>query len=145
LYSSPNTIRVIKSRRMRWAGDATWMKEMRKVHKFSVGKCEAKDLLGDLYVDGYITLKWTLMHYWVSTLERCNQPMCAHSHTMSPRFVIMCSDHALLSYHQQMLTLCNPVIFVWWNNAYYLWIQTTEDIKLRYFLYPCSNKWLAAP
>jgi hypothetical protein len=23
LYSSPNTIRVIKSRRMRWAGDAT--------------------------------------------------------------------------------------------------------------------------
>jgi hypothetical protein len=31
LYSSPNIIRVIKSRRMRWAGHVARMGEMRKV------------------------------------------------------------------------------------------------------------------
>jgi hypothetical protein len=30
LYASPNIIRVIKSRRMRWAGDVTRMAELRK-------------------------------------------------------------------------------------------------------------------
>jgi hypothetical protein len=28
LYASPNTIRVIKSRKMRWVGHVAWMEEM---------------------------------------------------------------------------------------------------------------------
>jgi hypothetical protein len=38
LYSSPNIIRQIKSRRMRWVGQVTRMGEERKVYKVSVGK-----------------------------------------------------------------------------------------------------------
>ena len=33
LYSSPNILRVIKSRRMRWAGHVARMEEGRDVHK----------------------------------------------------------------------------------------------------------------
>ena len=33
LYSSPNIVRVIKSRRMRWAGHVARMEEGRGVHK----------------------------------------------------------------------------------------------------------------
>ena len=33
-----NIVRVIKSRRMRWAGHVACMEEGRGVHKFSVGK-----------------------------------------------------------------------------------------------------------
>ena len=40
LYSSPNTVRVIKSRRMRWAGNVVRMEEGRGVHKVLVGKPE---------------------------------------------------------------------------------------------------------
>jgi hypothetical protein len=42
LYSSPNIIRQIKSRRMRWAGQVARMGEERKVYKVSVGKPEGK-------------------------------------------------------------------------------------------------------
>ena len=42
LYSSPNTVRVIKSRRMRWAGNVACMEEGRGVHKILVGKPEGK-------------------------------------------------------------------------------------------------------
>ena len=38
LYSSPNIVRVIKSRRMRWAGHVARMEEERGVHKVLVGK-----------------------------------------------------------------------------------------------------------
>jgi hypothetical protein len=36
LYSSPNIIRIIKSRRMRWAGHG----EMRNAYRILVGKSE---------------------------------------------------------------------------------------------------------
>jgi hypothetical protein len=38
LYSSPNIIRLIKARRMRWAGHVVCMGEERKVYKILVGK-----------------------------------------------------------------------------------------------------------
>jgi hypothetical protein len=38
LYSSPNIIRVIKSRRMRWAGHVAHMGEGIGVHRILVGK-----------------------------------------------------------------------------------------------------------
>jgi hypothetical protein len=45
-YSSPNIIRQIKSRRMRWAGHVARMGEDRKVYKVLVGKPEGKRPLG---------------------------------------------------------------------------------------------------
>jgi hypothetical protein len=46
LYSSPNIIRQIKSRRMRWVGHVARMGEERKVYKVLVGKPEGKRPLG---------------------------------------------------------------------------------------------------
>jgi hypothetical protein len=46
LYSSPDIIRQVKSRRMRWAGHVVRMGEERKVYKVLVGKPEGKRPLG---------------------------------------------------------------------------------------------------
>ena len=46
LYSSPNIVRVIKSRIMRLAGHVARMEEGRGVHKVLVGKPEGKRPLG---------------------------------------------------------------------------------------------------
>jgi hypothetical protein len=46
LYSSPNIVRVIKSRRMRWAGHVAHMGEGRGVYRFLVGRPEGKRPLG---------------------------------------------------------------------------------------------------
>jgi hypothetical protein len=48
LYASPNTVRVIKSRRMRWEGQVVHMGEMRGVYRVLVGKPEGKRLPGRL-------------------------------------------------------------------------------------------------
>jgi hypothetical protein len=46
LYCSPNIVRVIKSRRMRWAGLVAGMEEERGVHWGLVGKPEGRRPLG---------------------------------------------------------------------------------------------------
>jgi hypothetical protein len=46
LYSSPNIIRMIKSRRMRWAGDVAYMGKKRNAYRSMVGKPEGKRSLG---------------------------------------------------------------------------------------------------
>ena len=46
LYSSPNIVRVIKSRRMRWAGHVARMGEEKGVYRVLVGKPEGKRPLG---------------------------------------------------------------------------------------------------
>ena len=46
LYSSPNIVRVIKSRRMRWAGHVARMGEEMGVYRVLVGKPEGKRPLG---------------------------------------------------------------------------------------------------
>jgi len=46
LYSLPNIVRVVKSRRMRWAGHMARMGQERGVHKVLVGKPEGKRPLG---------------------------------------------------------------------------------------------------
>jgi hypothetical protein len=42
LYLSPNIIKQIKSRRMRWVGHVAHMGEERKVYRFLVGKPKVK-------------------------------------------------------------------------------------------------------
>jgi len=46
LYSSPNIVRVIKSRRMGWAGHVARMGKERGVYRVLVGKPEGKRPLG---------------------------------------------------------------------------------------------------
>jgi len=46
LYSSPNIMRVIKSRRMRWAGHVARVGEERRVYRILVVKPEGRRLLG---------------------------------------------------------------------------------------------------
>ena len=46
LYSSSNIVRVIKSRRMRWAGHVACMGEERGVYRVLLGKPEGKRPLG---------------------------------------------------------------------------------------------------
>ena len=46
LYCSPNIMRVIKSRRMRWAGHVARMGERRGVYRVLVGNSEGKRPLG---------------------------------------------------------------------------------------------------
>jgi hypothetical protein len=46
LYSSPNTVQVMTSRRMRWMGHVACMEQRRGVYRVLVGKPEGKKLLG---------------------------------------------------------------------------------------------------
>jgi hypothetical protein len=46
LYSSPSFIRILKSRRMRWAGHVAGMGEKRNAYRLLVGKPEGKRPLG---------------------------------------------------------------------------------------------------
>jgi hypothetical protein len=46
LYSSPNIVRVIKSRRLRWAGHMTLLGEGRGVYRVLVEKPDGKRPLG---------------------------------------------------------------------------------------------------
>jgi len=56
LYISPNIIRMIKSRRMRWAGHVARMGERRGAYRILVGKPEERDRLEDPDIDGRIIL-----------------------------------------------------------------------------------------
>jgi len=46
LYSSPNIVRVIKSRRMRWAGHVARIGEKKGVYRVLVGKPEERRPMG---------------------------------------------------------------------------------------------------
>jgi len=58
LYSSPNMVRVIKSRRMRWAGHMVRMGEERGCIGSWWGNRRERDHWGDLGGDGWIILGW---------------------------------------------------------------------------------------
>jgi hypothetical protein len=70
LYSSPNVIRVMKSRRMGWAGHATHMGDRRGAYRVLVGRPEGNTPLGrprrrwdndirmDLKETGWLGVAW---------------------------------------------------------------------------------------
>jgi hypothetical protein len=60
LYSSPNIVRVIKSRRMRWAGRVARMEKGRGVYRVLVGRPEGKRPLGRPRRRWEDNIKWTL-------------------------------------------------------------------------------------
>jgi hypothetical protein len=57
LYSSPNIVRVIKSRRMRWAGHVARMEEGEVFTGFCLGGPKVSDHWEDLGIGGRITLR----------------------------------------------------------------------------------------
>jgi hypothetical protein len=60
LYSSPDIIRLVKSRRMRWAGHVERRGEDRKVYKVLVGSPKERDHLEDQGVGGKMGSEWIL-------------------------------------------------------------------------------------
>ena len=58
LYSSPNIVRVIKSRRIRWAGHVARMGEERGCIGSWWGSRSVRDHWGGLGVDGWIIIGW---------------------------------------------------------------------------------------
>jgi hypothetical protein len=56
VYSSLNIVRVIKSRRMKWAGHVARMGERRGICRALAGRPESKRSMEDLGVGGRITL-----------------------------------------------------------------------------------------
>jgi len=69
LYSSPIIVRVIKSRRMLWAGHVARMGERRSVYRALVGKREGKNHLEDPGVDGRVILRKFFRKWNVNTLS----------------------------------------------------------------------------
>jgi hypothetical protein len=64
LYSSPNVIRVIKSRRMRWAGHVTHMVERGGAYRaFVLGNLKERDHMEDQGVDERIILRWIFRNW----------------------------------------------------------------------------------
>jgi hypothetical protein len=59
LYSSPNIVRVIKSRRMRWAGHVACMGRGEVFTGFWLGGLMGRDHWEDLGIGRSITLTWT--------------------------------------------------------------------------------------
>jgi hypothetical protein len=56
LYSLPNIVRVLKLRRMRWAGHVAHMVEERGMHRVLVGNLRERGHSGDPDIDGRIIL-----------------------------------------------------------------------------------------
>jgi hypothetical protein len=59
LYSSPSIIRIIKSRRMRWAGHVAGKGKSKKVYRLLVGKPEGKRPLGRPRRRWIDNIRWT--------------------------------------------------------------------------------------
>ena len=68
LYSSPNIVRVIKSRRIRWAGNMARMGEERGC-RVLVGKSEGRNHWGDLGVDGVDNIRMDLQEVGCGYLD----------------------------------------------------------------------------
>jgi hypothetical protein len=58
LYSSSSIIRIIKSRRLRWAGHVARMGEKRNAYRLLVGKPEGKRPVRRQVLGGWIILRW---------------------------------------------------------------------------------------
>jgi hypothetical protein len=67
LYSSPNFIRVIKSRRMRWTGHVALWGRGEAYTGFWWGSLRERDQLKEPSVDGRIILRWIFRTWDVGT------------------------------------------------------------------------------
>jgi len=67
-HSSSDSVRVIKSRIMRWTTYVARMGERRGVYRVLVGTSDGKDQLEDPGVDGRIILRWIFRKWDVGVL-----------------------------------------------------------------------------
>jgi hypothetical protein len=70
LYSSPNIVRVLKSRRMRWAGHVARMGEERGIYGILVGRPEGKRPLGRPKRRWEDNFEIHLMELWIDGANR---------------------------------------------------------------------------
>jgi hypothetical protein len=82
LYSSPNIVWVVKSRRMRWAEHVARMVEERGVHRVLVGKPKGKGPLG----------RWMLRKLVGSCSNLCTIHILTHTHTHTHTDTHKCLD-----------------------------------------------------
>jgi hypothetical protein len=69
LYSSPSIIRIIKWRRMKWAGHVARMEEKRNVYRLFVGKPEGKRPLGRPRRRWIYNIKMTLLEIGLNVVD----------------------------------------------------------------------------
>jgi hypothetical protein len=69
MYASPSIIRIIKWRRMRWAGHVAGMGEKRKVYGLLVGTLEEKRPLGRLRRRWINIIKMDLLEIGLSIVD----------------------------------------------------------------------------
>jgi hypothetical protein len=69
LYSSPSIIRIIKSRRMRWAGHVARIEEKMNVYRLLVGKPDGKRPLGRPRSRRIDNIKMDLLEIGLSVLD----------------------------------------------------------------------------
>ena len=72
VYCSPNIVRLIKSRRMRRAGNVARMRERRGAYRVLVGKPEGRSLLGRPRHRGRIILRWIFRNWDVGVWSESN-------------------------------------------------------------------------
>jgi hypothetical protein len=70
LYSSPDIIREIKSRRMRWDGLVARMRKGEAYAGFQWGNLKERDHLGGPGIDGRIILRWIFRKWDVEAWTR---------------------------------------------------------------------------
>jgi hypothetical protein len=70
LYTSPSIVRVIKSRRMRWAGHLACMGERRGIYRVLVGNLRERDNLRDPSLDGRLILRWIFRKWNVEYMDQ---------------------------------------------------------------------------
>jgi hypothetical protein len=69
LYSSPSIIRIIKSRRMSWAGHVARVGEKRNVYRLLIGKPEGKRPLGRLRRRWMDNIKMDLLEIGLNVVD----------------------------------------------------------------------------
>jgi hypothetical protein len=70
LYSAPNVVQMMKSRRLRWAGHVGGMGGSRGVCRVLVGNLREKDHLEDIGIDGGIILRSIIWKWDVGAWTR---------------------------------------------------------------------------
>jgi len=100
LYSSPNIVRVIKSRRMRWAGHVACMGEERGVYRVLLGKPEGKRPLGRPRRRWVDNIRMDLQEVGCGYMDWIGLDTCECGN--EPSGSVKCRN---------FLTSCKPVIF----------------------------------